>query len=152
MYQVGGQFVNYFNRDMDVLLIGKLFGPDILGGYSLARDLVRKPSAIILPIVNKVGAPLLAKVKEEKADIKKYFLRLTSILSVVTIYLFLGIVVLAPFIVEIVYGAKYSDIVILVQILSINMVLRIITGNIGNLVIATGRTDLDFKWNVYTLA
>ena len=28
IYQVGGQVINYFNRDMDILLIGKFFGPD----------------------------------------------------------------------------------------------------------------------------
>lgn len=151
LYQVGAQFINYFNRDMDILIVGKLLGTEVLGGYSLARDLVRKPSAVIDPIVSRVGAPALSSLSDDKNRLKESYLNMTKILSSITIPLYIGIILFAYPIVVILYGEKFLNIVILVQILSINMIFRTIGGNVGNLVIATGRTDLDFKWNVLTL-
>ena len=66
IYQVGGQVVNYFNRDLDILIIGKFFSQDILGGYSLAKQLVSRPAQIINPILSKVASPALAKFQNKK--------------------------------------------------------------------------------------
>jgi len=150
MYQVGGQVVNYFNRDLDILIIGKFFSADILGGYSLARELVRRPSAFILPILNRVGAPTLSMVNNDSDKIKDYYLKMTNILSSLTIPIYSLIILFAYPIVYILYGEDFTNITILVQILTINMIFRIIGGNVGNLVVATGRTDLDFNWNIIT--
>src|SRR5690606_19043995 len=150
MYQVGGQVVNYFNRDLDILIIGKFFSADILGGYSLARELVRRPSSFIIPILNRVGAPALSKINDNHEKLKQYYLKMTNVLASLTIPIYLIIALLAYPIVYVLYGESFTDITILVQILTINMIFRIIGGNVGNLVVATGRTDLDFKWNLLT--
>ena len=88
MYQVGGQIVNYFNRDLDILIIGKFFPSDVLGGYSLARELVRRPAAFILPILNKVGAPTLSKINTDSAKLKEYYLTLIFKLNLSTVTIF----------------------------------------------------------------
>lgn len=150
LYQVGGQVINHFNRDLDILIIGKLFSADVLGGYSLARELVRKPSAFIIPVLNKVGAPTLAKVYREPDRLKEYYLKMTNVLASIAIPMYLLIAVFAYPIVYILYGESFLNITILVQILTVNMVFRVIGGNVGNLIIATGKTSLDFKWNILT--
>jgi len=150
MYQVGGQVVNYFNRDLDILIIGKFFSTDVLGGYSLARELVRRPSSFIIPILNRVGAPALSKINDNHKKLKQSYLKMTNILASLTIPIYLIIAFLAYPIVYVLYGESFTDITILVQILTINMIFRVIGGNVGNLVVATGRTDLDFKWNLLT--
>lgn len=150
MYQVGGQVVNYFNRDLDILIIGKFFSPDILGGYSLARELVRRPSSFILPVLNKVGASALSKLNNDNNKLKDYYLKMTNLLSSLTIPLYISIAIFAYPIVYVLYGENFVDITLLVQILTINMIFRIVGGNIGNLIIATGKTKLDFKWNILT--
>lgn len=150
MYQVGGQIVNYFNRDLDILIIGKFFPSDVLGGYSLARELVRRPAAFILPILNKVGAPTLSKINTDSAKLKEYYLKMTNILATLTIPMYLLIAIFAYPIIIILYGKDFVDITILVQLLTVNMIFRIIGGNVGNLVIATGKTNIDFQWNLLT--
>jgi len=148
MYQVGGQIINYFNRDIDILIIGKFFSPSILGGYSLARDLVRKPSIFISSVLNRVAAPALAKYVADLPTLKKHYLKLTNMLATVTIPLYALIAIFAYPIVYVLYGEPFVEITILVQILCVNMIFRVIGGNLGNLVVATGRTDLDLKWNI----
>ena len=151
MYQVGGQVVNYFNRDLDILIIGKLFSPDILGGYSLAKQLVMRPMQILNPILSKVASPTLAKFQDNVENLKRNYLRLINIISSINTPAYLIVIIFAPWIVEILYGNGFENIVILVRILSVYMLIRSVNSPVGSLVIATGRTDIEFYWNIFTL-
>lgn len=150
-YQVGGQVANYFNRDLDILLIGKFFSPEILGGYSLAKQLVFRPAQVINPILVKVASPTLAKFQDNIVALKNNYLRLIRIVSMINIPVYLVIIIFAPFVVQLFYGAGFDNIVSIVRILSIYMIFRALGNPIGSLVIATGRTDLEFKWNIMNL-
>lgn len=152
IFQVGGQVINYFNRDLDVLLIGKFYGSEILGGYSLAKQLVFRPAMVINPILTRVAAPVLAKFQDDIKILRKNYLRLVNMISSINVPVYIGIIIFAPFLVNILYGPNFDDIVILVRILSVYMIFRSIGNPIGALVIATGRTDLDFYWSMFTLA
>jgi PST family polysaccharide transporter/teichuronic acid exporter len=44
------------------------------------------------------------------------------------------------------------EITLLVRIMSISMLIRSLINPIGSLVVATGRTELEFYWNLFTLA
>ncbi len=151
IYQVGGQIMNYFNRDLDILLIGKFFGSEILGGYSLAKQLVFRPAQIINPILTKVGAPVLAKFQNNIEALRKNYLKLLNIISTVNFIIYLVIIVFAKYIVLILYGQGFDDIVIIVQILSVYMYFRSLGNPAGSLIIATGKTDLEFYWNLLVL-
>jgi len=151
IFQVGGQLVNYFNRDLDILIIGKFFGTEILGGYSLAKQLVFRPAQIINPIVTKVASPVLARFQDSIDLLRKNYLKLINIVATINIPVYLIIIVFASPIVTILYGYGFENIVNLVRILSVYMMFRALGNPIGSLVIATGRTDLGFYWNVVTL-
>src|SRR5690606_23733346 len=124
---------------------------EILGGYSLARELVRRPIAIINPILNKVGAPALASFNNNRIKLKEYYLKFVNVVASLTIHLYIAIALFASFIVHVLYGSSFKDVAVIVQILSVSMIFRIIGGVVGNLVVATGRTDLDLRWNLITL-
>lgn len=151
MYQVGGQVVNYFNRDFDILMIGKLFSPDILGGYSLAKQLVMRPMQVLNPIISTVASPTLAKFQHNKMELKKHYLKLINIISTINIPAYFILIIFAPSIIELLYGKGFDEIVILVRILSLYMIIRTVNSPVGSLVIATGRTDIEFYWNVFSL-
>ncbi|WP_271768263.1 MOP flippase family protein [Aquimarina algiphila] len=151
IYQVGGQIANYFNRDLDILLIGKFFSTDVLGGYSLAKQLVFRPTQIINPILVKVASPTLAKFQKDITLLKTNYLKLIKVVSAINIPVYFGIILFAPLIVQIMYGSGFENIEILVRILSVYMIFRAVSNPVGSLVIATGRTDLEFIWNILSL-
>lgn len=151
IYQVGGQVVNYFNRDLDILIIGKMFSPDILGGYSLAKQLVMRPMQILNPILSKVASPTLAKFQNNIQSLKNNYLKLINIIATINIPAYVLVIIFAPSIVELLYGSGFDDIVVLVRILSVYMAIRAVSSPVGSLVIATGRTDIEFYWNLFTL-
>lgn len=152
IYQVGGQTLNYFNRDLDILLIGKFFGQDLLGGYSLAKQLVFRPAQILNPILLKVASPALAQFQSNIQLLKAKYLGLVSLVAKMNIIVYVLTIIFAPLIVIIFYGEGFEEIVTLVRILSIYMIFRAIGNPIGSLVIATGKTNLEFFWNCLTLA
>ena len=152
IFEVGSQFVNFFNRDLDILIIGKLFSTELLGGYSLAKQLVYKPAQIINPIATKIANPLLAKFQKDIAVLKESYLKLITIVSSLNFFIYLAVIIFAPYIVFVLYGENYESIAILVRILSVYMYIRSLGNPIGSLVIATGRTDRSFYWNLFSVA
>tara|TARA_B100000214_G_scaffold124414_1_gene88302 strand:- start:3944 stop:5224 length:1281 start_codon:yes stop_codon:yes gene_type:complete len=151
LFQVGGQTANFFNRNLDILIIGKLFTQEILGGYSLAKELVFRPSQVMNPILTKVAGPVLAKIQNNINLLKESYLKLINIVSSINLIIYLMIAFFAPILVSILYGESYSNIVILVRVLCIYMYFRALGNPVGSLVIATGRTDIEFLWNVVLL-
>lgn len=151
IYQVGGQVINYFNRDLDILLIGKFFGSEVLGGYSLAKQLVNKPMNILNPIITKVASPILALSQNDKQILKYRFLKFLNIVSTANFSAYGLLAVLAYPSVLVLYGSDFIHIVTLVQILSVYMFIRSVGSLVGSLVVATGRTELAFYWNIYVL-
>lgn len=150
-YQVASQVVNYFNRDLDILIIGKYFGSDVLGGYSLAKQLVSKPILLVNPMLTIVAAPVLSKYQKDIDALKTQYLRLVNIIISINFPIYMVLFIFAPIIVEILYGNSYAQIIILVRILSIYMIIRSTGNPLGSLAIATGRTDMEFKWNIIAL-
>lgn len=151
LYHVGGQIVNYFNRDLDILLVGKFFGTETLGGYSLAKELVFRPFKMVNPLLHRIAAPILAKFQKNRDQLRINYLKaLNGFLSVV-IPGYLILMILASPVVRLMYGSEFQDIVPLVQILCIYMMFRAIGNPLGSLIVATGRTDLGLVWNLITL-
>lgn len=151
IYQVGGQVINYFNRDLDILIVGKFFSQDVLGGYSLAKQLVFRPAQILNPILVKVATPTLAKLQDKGLLLKENYLKLISIVAKVNILIYALLIAFAPVVVGLFYGDDFNEIIPLVRILSIYMFFRAIGNPVGSLVIATGKTKLEFVWNFITL-
>lgn len=147
-YQVGGHVINYFNRDLDVLIIGKFFGADILGGYSLAKQLVRRPISIIDPIINKVAVSILPRYQSNNTLLLNYFNKLIGGLGIVNAIVYGCIAIMAPLVILILYGDSYVYIAPLVSLFTIIVYFRSIAGLVGILSITKGRTDVEFYWNV----
>ncbi|MAO47650.1 MULTISPECIES: MOP flippase family protein [Flavobacteriaceae] len=151
IYQVGGQIINYFNRDIDILIIGKFFGAEILGGYSLAKQLVRKPLGIIDTIYLSVAMPVLPRFQNDTSALKNYFIKLIKGLSIVNSAIYGIFIIAAPLIINIFYGNEYLNIVPFFRILAIIVYFRSVSGLVGVLAITKGRTDVDFYWNLIIL-
>ena len=151
IYQVGGQVVNYFNRDLDILIIGKFFSQEILGGYSLAKQLVFRPAQILNPIITKIASPGLSLLQNDIELLRFNYLRLIGIISKVNILVYVSLIIFTPFAVSIFYGNEFEEIYSVVRVLSIYMIFRAIGNPIGSLIIATGKTKLEFYWNIAVL-
>ena len=151
LYQVGGQVVNYFNRDVDILIIGKIFGSEMLGGYSLAKQLVRRPLQLIDAVIIKVGISIFPLYQDNNKYLRRYTSRVLQLLGTANGVIYGLIAILATPLVRVIYGADYLNISTFVQLFAGLIFLRSMSGLVGIIVITKGRTDLDFYWNIVTI-
>lgn len=148
MYQMGDSTLNYFNSEFDVILIGRLLGTEALGVYSIVKQLVMRPAQIINPIITRVTFPVMAKVQDDNEQLKKIYLKTINYLASVNFPIYITIAVLAEPIVMIMFGKTWQQGIPILQILSIYAMVRSTGNPIGSLVMAKGRVNLSFFWNL----
>ncbi len=149
-YQLGERTINYFANQFDTIIIGKLFGAGPLGVYTIAKNLVMKPAQIINPIVTKVAFPTMAKVQGDNESLKKIYLNTIRSLCSVNFPIHLGIAILAEPLTIILLGHKWYGAIILVKVLALFGMIRSTYNPVGSLILARGRADLGFFWNVFS--
>ena len=147
LYQMGERTINYFNYQFDTILIGKLLGVESLGLYTIAKELVMKPAIIINPVLNRVAFPTMAKIQDDIPKLKMVYLKMINFIASVNFPIYIAIMILAPELIEVLFGEKWSSAVPIVQILAIFAAVRSIGNPIGSLLLARGRADLGFWWN-----
>lgn len=148
MFQMGERSINYFNSEFDTILIGKLLGAESLGIYSIAKTLVMRPAQIINPIITKVTFPIMARVQNDDIRLKNIYLKTVNFLCSINSPIYIAIAMLAEPLVVLLFGDKWMQSVVLVQILSIYYIFRSCLNPIGALQLAKGRADLGFYWNL----
>jgi O-antigen/teichoic acid export membrane protein len=146
IYQTGTQIIDYFCAKFDILIIGKLLGSEILGIYSLSKELILKLVLVINSIVNKVALPVLSYNNADDDTLRSQYCKMIKLLSLVNFPICVFLCVFSYQIVLIVYGRDYIDAVPLVSIFSVYGALMAIGNPIGNLAIAKGRTDISFNY------
>ena len=146
-YQMGEKTINYFNSQLDTILIGKLLGVEALGIYTIAKQLIMKPIEIIGPIVTKVTFPTMAKVQNDNILFKNIYLKTINYLSSIIFPIYVFLVIMAPELILILFGEQWSEAIPIVQILSIYGALRSIGSPVGSLLLSKGKANWGFWWN-----
>lgn len=150
-FSMGSQFISFFSTDFDILIVGKMLGPANLGIYSLAKQIVLKLYALINPIFTKILTPLMAAMQNNESELKSYFLKITRILTFFNIPLYLLVFIASKEILIFLYGQDYAEANYVLGFLAIAYCTYSINNPVGSLQIATGRTDIGFKWAIFSL-
>ncbi len=148
MYQIGERIVNFLSQRIDQLIIGSSLGLEILGFYNFAFNLVIQPVNILNPIFTKVAFPVFSKVQSDNQKLKTGYKNLLEIVSMINAPILIIFIICAPQFIELIFGTKWFASIYLAQILAIVALLRSIANPIGSLLLAKGRADLGFKWNL----
>jgi len=147
-YQMGERSISYLNSNLDKLLIGSLLGAQALGYYSVAWNLAIQPVVRINPIITKVAFPIFAKVQRDVETLRKGYLSVLKMLSSINFPLLVGMAATAPVFIAVVFGQEWLPAVFLLRVLAFVALLRSMGNPVGSLLLAKGRADLAFKWNV----
>lgn len=147
-YMIGNNLVNTFNSQVDILLGGRLLGIQVIGLYSVPKDLCLRIGGVINPIVTQVGLPVMSKAQGDECLLKRIYLQTLRMTGSVNfpIYVLLGM--FAPEIVHLLLGEQWLGAIPLMQIFAVWALLRSTVNPVGSLLMARGRVDLSFKWNV----
>lgn len=152
IYKVGAHMLDFFTRELDIIIISATLGLEFLGVYNIAK---RVPTAIysfIQPIVGRVFAPLLAEKQGNINVLKANYMKLSKTLSWISFPLYLLLAAISPTVIVVVFGANYIDGVPVMMVFCLKYAFNGVNGVCGALQTATGRTDIGLKWTIYLIA
>jgi len=147
-FTMGSSMLDFFSREIDVLIIGKMLGAESLGVYSLAKQIVLKLFSVINPIVISVFSPLLASIQKEKERVKASYLKLIKYFAYINFPVYVFMMVSSKEFLEIIYGSTYVEAYQVLSFLAFAYCLIALSNPVGSLQIATGRTDIGFVWTI----
>ncbi|EKP4390978.1 MOP flippase family protein [Cronobacter malonaticus] len=141
--------LNYVNTNLSTLVLARILGAAVAGGYNLAYNVAVVPPMKLNPIITRVLFPAFAKIQDDIDKLRVNFYKLLSVVGIINFPALLGLMVVSNNFVPLVFGEKWVSIVPILQLLCIVGLLRSIGNPIGSLLMAKARVDISFKFNVF---
>lgn len=151
IYNLGDGIVGFVQSNSDNLLVGKLLGMKMLGYYTLALQLAVFPLKRLNPIILQVVYPILSKIKEDKAGVKRAYLQILDFISFFNIPILAGLFITADSIVPLFYGPGWDPTVQLIQIFVLASFCMYLAHPLFTLVFPNGKPEWLFYLNIVTL-
>jgi O-antigen/teichoic acid export membrane protein len=103
------QFINYFSRNADQLLLGRWWGKELLGLYSRAFSLMLLPAGKIMTPLTQVLVPSLARLTDTPEKYRQFFRKALGLLATACILPSVVAILLAPELFPLVLKPKWND-------------------------------------------
>lgn len=145
----GFNFINYFSRNADNILIGRFIGADALGLYAKAYQLFTMPINQIRGPLTQVAIPVLSSLKNQPERYVKYYQRLLDILASLTIPLTIYCTLEADFMIQILLGSQWVGAVPVFRILAIAGLVQAIASTRGLVLVSCGFSQRYFYWGLF---
>jgi O-antigen/teichoic acid export membrane protein len=152
IYQMGERSINYFSANVDYLLIGRYLGSQALGVYSVAYQLAVFPLLRVNPVLTRVAFPAFARKSDDHPSLVRGYLELSAIIAFVAFPLLIGLAVTAPTVVTLAFGAEWLAAVPVLRVLAVLGIAKMLHNPAGAVLLAKGRADIGFWWNVAVAA
>lgn len=138
----------YASTKADFLIAGRLLGKAALGFYSLAWILASLAVDRIAALVGQVTPAVFSAVQHDPAAVRRYVLRITEGLALLTFPISIGLALVARDLVTVVLGPKWSGTVLPLQLLALYTALRSITPLLPQVLQLTG----DSRFEMWRMA
>jgi O-antigen/teichoic acid export membrane protein len=145
---LGFNFVNYWARNADNMLIGRFLGAAALGYYSRAYGLMLMPITQIISVISNVMFAALSTIKGDQARVRNIFLRAIGLTTLLVFPLMTGLFIVAQPFVLVFFGEKWADMIPTLRILALVGAVQSLVNPTGWLYLSQGRTDRLLHWGV----
>lgn len=139
-----GLFGMFFSQ-VDVVICAKLLGNEILGFYSVAVNLATLPSQKTAGLINGVAFPAFSSMQHDVRKVRESVLLGTRVLSFFAFPVSWGMSSIAPEIVQVILGPKWTLATVPLQALAIVIPLRVVGNFVGVAVQGRGRPDITLR-------
>jgi PST family polysaccharide transporter len=118
------KIANQLAAQGDYLVVGRFLGPQELGYYGRAYTLMSSPANGFATVLDSVLFPVMAKVQTESFRLAAAFRRAIALLSLVFLPLSIAFVLLAPEVVQLLLGPRWTPVIAPFQVLGLGMTFR----------------------------
>jgi teichuronic acid exporter len=143
-FQFFFNFINYFSRNTDNLLIGKFISPTALGFYDKSYQLMMMPVQNLTHVITPVLHPVLSDFQNDKNKIFNAYLKVVKLLATIGFPLSVFLYFSAHEIISVLYGSQWEQSVPVFKILALTVGIQMVLSSSGAIFQAVNRTDLMF--------
>lgn len=137
----------------DQLLLGRMLGASSLGLYNVASSLADAPESLAQRFMSGVLYPLYARVVNERPDeMARVYYRSRVYFDASLQTALGGLYALAPWLVSLLYDARYQGAGFMLQLLSLRVALTLLAVPCESLLTAHGRAEFGFRANAVLAA
>jgi O-antigen/teichoic acid export membrane protein len=137
-------FVNYFSRNADSLIVGKFMGASVLGCYNLAYRVMLFPVQSLTYVTSRSIFPILSKYQDDNEKIKHCYFDCVFLILIISAPLMSTIAVLSDDFVNFFWGARWALTAKILAWLAPTAIIQSINSTSGSIFSAKGKTGVMF--------
>ncbi|MEG3656113.1 lipopolysaccharide biosynthesis protein [Arenibacter palladensis] len=137
-------FINYFSRNLDNILIGKYMGSASLGFYDRAYRLMMYPVQSLTHVITPVLHPILSEYQDKPEIIYNNYKNILEFLAFLGIPLSVFLYYTTEEIIYIMYGEQWKNSIPVFKVLALTIWIQMTLSSTGSIFQALGKTNLLF--------
>ena len=146
------KLANFFSRNLDNILIGRVWGSTALGLYDRAYKLLLFPLSRVAQPLSQVMIPVLSRMQDEPARYAHAFFRVFGLMQLAILPGVAALTALADTAVPFLLGAHWADSAPIFAALGIAGLAQPLANPTGWLFISQGRTTEMAWWGLFSAA
>lgn len=151
LFQVLFNFLNFFTRNLDNLVIGKCFGSAPLAQYNKSYMLYLYPNNLFSAVLTGVIHPYIREYKNDNLNMFDKYLKIEKVLSLIGIFTMIVFFSCSHEIVYIMFGSNWQPAGTYLRCLSLCMWTQMMSATSGSIFLGLERTDQVFKCGIINL-
>lgn len=144
-FQFSYSIINYFARNLDNLLIGKVLGSVSLAYYDKGYRLMMYPVQNLTYVINPILHPILSEYQNDKEYIYRSYMKVVRVLSLLGVYIAFICFCCSEEIIFLFFGHQWKESVSIFRLLSLSVWPQLVSASAGSIYQSSGNTRLMFK-------
>lgn len=136
---IGFNLINYWSRNTDNLLVGKIYGKSELGIYNRAYMMLTLPLSLITGIFSSVLFPSLVKYKAEGGQTQQEYYFVLRIISLINIPVALILILIPRPFVHLLWGQNWIGVADLLPYFGLLVMTQTLLSTSGSILVLEGK-------------
>ncbi len=139
---MGFNMVNYWSRNSDNLLVGRLYGTADLGIYNRAYNLLTFPLSLITGLIGTVLFPSLNKLKESAEAVRREYLFILKLIGFISYPIAFILLLFSSKLVYLLWGEAWMGVAQLLPYFGLLLLSQSLLSTIGNILVLMRREEV----------
>jgi PST family polysaccharide transporter len=144
----GFTLINYWVRNSDNLIIGKVYGPDSLGIYNRAYRMLTMILGIMTGLFGKVLYPSLKDLMDRGGDVNKEYLNVLGVISLINYPVAAILIFFSEPLVRILWSERWILVAELLPYIGVLILTQTLNSTTGNIFILYGKEKILFRLGI----
>lgn len=141
-------FINYFSRNADSMIIGHYMSSAILGAYSLAYRVMLFPIQNLTFVITRALFPVFSTYQEDNIKLKETYLNTLYYILMLVLPLMIGLMALNEPFVKLVFGDKWNQTAFILSWLAPTGIIQAVLSTSGTIFMAKAKTNMLMKLGI----